>query len=198
MSSYGFPGIVKTAQVLQSSLDMGSPSGRPWEPKGPLKSLKNPRVHPGTSRDPPGTPGSSQGPTQGPPRHRTGGPETPPVTPEAPQGHFRGPPGTPQAHHRCPQGPFKAPWRSPQTIPRDHKGCSSSPGAARIHEQPSNQQPSASSHQPAAIGQQPTANSKTLEAVPAAFILRRRKNSPGDPHGFPSALSLARRNARSD
>jgi hypothetical protein len=67
-----------------------------------------------------------------------------------------------------------------------------------IQEQPSSPQPSASSQQPIASGQQPaasnpqpTANSKTLEAFPAAFVLRQRRNSPEYPHESPSALGLA-------
>ena len=71
-----------------------------------------------------------------------------------------------------------------------------------IQEQPSSPQPSASSQQPIASGQQPaasnpqpTANSKTLEAVPAAFVLRQRRNSPEYPHESPSALSLAQQAA---
>ena len=56
----------------------------------------------------------------------------------------------------------------------------------------SSQQPAASSQQPAASDQQPTssdpqtaANGNPLEAVPAAFVIRPRKNNPGDPNWFP-------------
>ena len=114
------------------------PSGElPRRPQGPPRDPPGtPRTHPGFPRAPPGCPG------------------TPPVTPEDPPGTPKRPPGTPQAPPRCPQGPFETPQRSPQTIPRDQEGCSCSLRSALIHEQTSNQQPSASSHRAAANSKQ--------------------------------------------
>ena len=88
---YGPPRIVKTARVLPSSLDIGSPSqgapGGPQGPQGPPRDLQGP------PRDPPRT---LQGPIQGP--------QGPPRVPRDTSSDARGPPRDPQATPRDPSG----------------------------------------------------------------------------------------------
>ena len=159
---------------------------------------------PGEPRDPSTTPRSVPGTPWGGPRYALG-------PPKDSLGTLRGHPGSSEGRAREPQdlqetlglppdeprtspGPPATPKINPKPPPEIMRAVLATLVKLRVMNGPS-----ASSQQPANIGQQPATNSKTLEAVPAAFVLRSRKNRlVDDLYGFPSALSLARQNAPSD
>ena len=125
-------------------------------------------------------------------------------------------PRDPRVPPRTTQAPLKDPQMPPRTLPDPSRSLKDpspnhlqrSPG---LFMQPSlrtdsitAKQPAAISHQPAASSQQPAASSQRSAAsskqqnLDAAVVLHQRRNNPRNPHGFPTALSPAWRNARSD